>query len=179
MQGKAITAGHGSMKHVADTQATGIRQRVMMGQMRLLQGAALQQFTAAVSDQTYRTHAHRCTIAGIPFIERHLQGAFMQIGANPLAHRGPDVNRFGAHPGDKIIGNLLEIPAAGVDHGAPKSQGHLRIVGDLTGFNPEPATTDNAVVDPIAAADFSRYHEFSGCTQGVAQGQAEKRRAPT
>ena len=49
----------------------------------------------------------------------------------------------------------------------------MGIVGDLSGFEAQPAAAGEFAVDAMGGGDLAGGHKFDGCSEGVADGEAE------
>ena len=145
-----------------------------MGDVRLrAAGGAHHLFWLVERGQGNRQHAHGGAVAGVVFVGRPLGGAGFPKAQNAASNGIADVRRLGAHPGIEGLGGGLRAHMTGGEYGLAQCQGHGGVVGDLAGFEFEPATADHPVVGSILSLDLARGHELDRRAQGIADGETQ------
>jgi hypothetical protein len=127
----------------------------------------------AEGGECHRQIAHAGAIAGITFVGRGLQAAVQHIAADTATTGVADIDRLAVEPGDEGVSGAACIPAAACDDRVAKSERHLRIVGDLPGFEPQPAAAADVTVHAEDRCDLALQHEFDGRAQRIADGQSQ------
>ncbi len=151
----------------------------MMGEVRLLDGAALQQGVVTEGEEGGGQEAHHRAIAGVAVVVRSFEVPLEHVVANPLAAGAADIDRIAPHPGDEPVGDRRQIPSTLCRQRPRHAQRHFGVVGDPAGFEPQPAAADDLAMDLEPGADLGWGHEFGGGAEGVAERHAEKGGAGT
>ena len=84
-----------------------------------------------------------------------------------------DIDRAGAQPARKALGDGARVEAAAFDDRIAQRERHRGVVGHLARLELEPAATEHPVVGAVLAGDLARRHELDGRAERIADRQAE------
>src|ERR1019366_10713438 len=102
-----------------------------------------------------------------------LEGTVAQVAYETAAAGIADVHRLAFQPEDPAVGDRLQVPSAALDDSFAHRKRHLRVVGDLTGLELEPAAAHKVLVDSVLSADFACGEKLHSRTERVADRQSE------
>jgi hypothetical protein len=169
-----IAPGDQVLDHQDQRLAGSVGQRVVVRHVGL--GAICdfgRFFRLTVAFERHRQNAHRRAVAGVVLGGGGLRVAGAAKADQVAAHGVADIDRLGAHPGIEGFGGRPGVDAAGRKDGLAQGQRHRRVVGDLAGFQAQPAATGDVAVHADLVADFGRRQEFDGGAQRIADGQPD------
>jgi len=162
------------LDHAGQGDAGGVGQGVVVGDVALGPAGTGQRRRRPVqAGQGHGQDAHGGTVAGVVLGGRRLRVAGLPEGDEVAADGIADVHGLAPHPGVEGLGGGAGIDAAGRQDGIPQGQRHGGVVGDLAGFQAQPAAAGDVAVGTVLLLDFSGGEEFDGGAEGIADGQAE------
>ena len=161
------------LRHAPKRQRARIGQRMVVGDMRLLQRAALEQCRVAQGEQRHRQVAHGCAVAAVGIGFRAFKDALQHVALDAAPAGGTDVHRFGFEPDRKGVRDRSKVPAFGADNRLAEVQGHFGIVGDLSGLETQPAAPAYILVRAELGLDLVYGEKLHRRAQGIAAGETE------
>ena len=175
----ACCAEKSPVDHLSHRYARRVRQRVMVGDTRLLDREAGEELLVPEGVEGDRRDTHRRAVSRPALVGGGFQPSLFHVLLDPATAGGPHVGGVPRQPSDEPVRDRPEIPPSRSDDSPGDAKRHLRVVGDLSRRQLQPAPADDLPEDAVPAPDLGRRHEFGRGPQCVSHGDAEQRRPRT
>ena len=123
--------------------------------MRLGDAVRFERCIVVEREQGERQIAHAGAISGIAVRLLTSKRALGDVTLDAAPAGVADIHRAGAQPACKALGHGARVEAAAFDDRIAQRKRHRGVVGNLAGFELEPAATEHPVVRAVLAGDLA------------------------